>query len=189
MKRQLLPNYSAQESDARLEELFRPYFQTTRACAPLDRMMYLDTKVWLPDDLLLKADKMTMANALELRVPFLDHHLVEFAAQLPAAAKLVGGTGKMLLRRTMQGVLPDSILHRSKKGFPVPTMTWLRGPLRECTRDTLLASDSACRRYFDPQVVREIVEQHESGADRQQELWTLLVFEHSHRAFVASSSK
>src|SRR5258708_9664613 len=120
MKRQLLPNYSAQESDARLEELFRPYFQTTRACAPLDRMMYLDTKVWLPDDILLKADKMTMANALELRVPFLDHKLVEFAAALPGKLKLNGSEGKHLLRQAMKQVLPQPILQRPKRGFPTP---------------------------------------------------------------------
>jgi len=151
----------------------------------LDQMLYADSKVWLPDDLLLKADKMTMANALELRVPFLDHKLVEFAAQLPQSAKLAGGMGKALLRQTMKGVLPDSILGRAKKGFPVPTMGWLRGPLKEFTRDTLMASDSACRRYFDLEVLGELVRQHESGANRQQELWTLLVFEHWHRAFVA----
>jgi asparagine synthase (glutamine-hydrolysing) len=120
---------------------------------------------------------------LELRVPFLDHKLVEFAAQLPPETKLHGGTGKVLLRSIMKNVLPSSILHRPKKGFPVPTMSWLRGPLKQFTRETLLASGSACHHYFDPQVLREIVDRHEAGADRQQEIWTLLVFEQWHRAF------
>jgi asparagine synthase (glutamine-hydrolysing) len=171
-----------------LDNLYAPLFDRVSHASSLDQMLYADSKVWLPDDLLLKADKITMANALELRVPFLDHKLVEFAAQLPASAKLAGGVGKALLRSTMTGVLPDSILHRTKKGFPVPTKGWLRGPLKDFTRDTLLASDSACRRFFDSAVLREIVDQHESGAERQQELWTLLIFEHWHRAFISSES-
>src|SRR5207248_10440277 len=105
---------------AALESLFDRYYGAVGGASALNRMLYVDTKVWLPDDLLLKADKMTMANALELRVPFLDHRLVEFAAQLPANMKLAGGKGKALLRRTMTGVLPDSILNRPKRGFPVP---------------------------------------------------------------------
>ena len=177
------------ETSAALDTVFAPVFENVSSASALDQMLYADSKIWLPDDLLLKADKMTMANALELRVPFLDHKLVEFAAQLPPSAKLSRGVGKTLLRKTMQGVLPDSILHRPKKGFPVPTMDWLRGPLKEFTRETLLASDSACRGYFQPHVLQEIVDQHESGATRQQELWTLLVFEHWHRAFVTHSAR
>ncbi len=171
-----------------LDQVFSDVFNNAAAASPLDRMLYADGKVWLPDDLLLKADKMTMANSLELRVPFLDHKLVEFAARLPQRAKLSGNTGKVLLRKTMEGVLPDSILNRTKKGFPVPTMDWLRGPLRGYTRETLLASDSACQRYFDPRVLEEVVGEHEGGAPRQQELWTLLVFEHWHRAFATASA-
>src|ERR1035438_823282 len=106
---------------------------------------------------------MTMANALELRVPFLDHKVVEFAAQLPQDMKLRGGTGKVLLRKAMKDVLPASILHRPKKGFPVPTMGWLRGPLKEFTRETLLSPGSACHNYFDAQVLREIVDRHEAN--------------------------
>src|SRR5262249_27293091 len=130
-KKQLLPGWSTEESDARLEEIFQPYFRAARAWTPLDRMTYVDTKVWLPDDILVKADKMTMANALELRVPFLDHKLVEFAAMLPGALKLNGSGGKHLLRQAMKQVLPQPILRRPKRGFPTPTARWLRGPLRD----------------------------------------------------------
>ncbi len=170
-----------------LDEIYAPLFETVSSASALDRMLYADGKVWLPDDLLLKADKMTMANALELRVPFLDHKLVEFAAQLPQEMKLRGGTGKVLLRKIMKDMLPASVLHRPKKGFPVPTMSWLRGPLKEFTRETLLASESACHNYFDPQVLRDIVDRHEAHGDRQQEVWALLVFEHWHRAFVPAA--
>jgi asparagine synthase (glutamine-hydrolysing) len=172
-----------------LDEVYGPLFDAVSRASALDRMLYVDSKVWLPDDLLLKADKMTMANGLELRVPFLDHKLVEFASQLPQNMKLHRGTGKVLLRRIMKNSLPGSVLHRAKKGFPVPTMSWLRGPLKEFTRETLLGSGSACRNYFDPQVLREIVDHHEAGGDRQQEIWTLLVFEHWHRAFVQAPQR
>ena len=167
-----------------LDEVYDPYFQAVAQASPLNRMLYADAKIWLPDDLLLKADKMTMANALELRVPFLDHKLVEFAAQLPDSMKLEGGIGKRILRRSMERILPDSILHRPKKGFPVPTDTWLRGQLKQFTREALLASDSACRQYFDARVLEEIVAGQEAGADRHQELWTLVIFEFWHRIFI-----
>ena len=89
----------------------------------------------------------------------------------------------------MKDVLPASILHRPKKGFPVPTMGWLRGPLKEFTRETLLSPGSACHNYFDAQVLREIVDRHEAGGDRQQEVWALVVFEHWHRAFVQTTQR
>ena len=171
-------------TDASQDAVYDPYFQAVEHASPLNRMLYVDAKVWLPDDLLLKADKMTMANALELRVPFLDHKLVEFAAQLPGSMKLEGGVGKRILRRSMESILPDSILHRPKKGFPVPTHAWLQGQLKEFTRETLLAPDSACRRYFDPGVLGEIVGGQETGTDRHQELWTLVIFEFWHRIFI-----
>jgi asparagine synthase (glutamine-hydrolysing) len=171
-----------------LDQIYAPLFDAVSHASGLDRMLYVDSKVWLPDDLLLKADKITMATGLELRVPFLDHKLVEFAAQLPQRMKLQGSTGKVLLRRIMKNVLPASILRRPKKGFPVPTMSWLRGPLKEFTRETLLAPGAACRNYFDPQVLQQIVDRHEARGDRQQEIWALLVFEHWHRAFVQVST-
>jgi asparagine synthase (glutamine-hydrolysing) len=89
----------------------------------------------------------------------------------------------------MKNVLPASVLHRAKKGFPVPTMSWLRGPLKAFTRETLLAPGSACHNYFDRQVLHELVERHEAGGGRQHEIWTLLVFEHWHRAFVRAPQR
>ena len=158
-------------------------------------MLHADAKIWLPDDLLLKADKMTMANSLELRVPFLDHKLVEFAAALPVELKLKGRTGKYLLREAMKNVLPKAILHRPKKGFPVPTESWLRGDLKEFVHDTrsgrricmptALSRDAACRDYMDSRVIENIVSEHEQGREnRRQEIWTLLIFEIWHRLFI-----
>jgi asparagine synthase (glutamine-hydrolysing) len=173
------------QSEQRLREIFGGYFKTVEKASPLDRMLYVDAKVWLPDDLLIKADKMTMANGLELRVPFLDHKLVEFAATLPNASKVHGKGGKTLLRSAMRGSLPDAIIDRPKKGFPIPIASWLRTSLREFTRDHLLARDSACSRYVDRDETARVVQEHEQGrADRSQEIWTLLVFEFWHRRFI-----
>jgi asparagine synthase (glutamine-hydrolysing) len=151
-------------------------------------MLYADTRIWLPDDLLLKADKMTMANAIELRVPFLDHRMVEYAATLPAASKLHKGTGKVLLRRDMTGDLPPAILNRPKEGFVLPANTWLRTELRSMVHDALLSRGSAVRDYMNMETVEKVVRQHEAGRfDRSQEIWTLLVFEFWHRVFMNRS--
>jgi asparagine synthase (glutamine-hydrolysing) len=178
------------QSELRLRALFGGLFRAVKDAAPMDQMLYVDTKVWLPDDLLIKADKMTMANGLELRVPFLDHKLVEFAATLPGIAKLGGKGGKTLLRKVMRGVLPDAIIDRPKRGFPIPISSWLRTSLRQFTRDLLLARDSACSRFVNRDETLRLVQEHEQGkADRSQEIWTLLVFESWHQHFIASHSR
>jgi asparagine synthase (glutamine-hydrolysing) len=172
----------------RLDGIFRATLDTPAGASPLNRMLYADTKIWLPDDLLVKADKMTMATGLELRVPFLDHRLVEFAAGVPDRAKLNGSTGKAILRQEMRGRVPDTIIDRPKKGFPVPLSSWLRGPLRRFLREQLLDRQSACSSYLDPAAVAQILDQHEHGrADRSVELWSLLVFEIWHRKFVGNT--
>ncbi len=177
-------------SGLRLQSIFSTAMNSQPGASALSRMLYADTKIWLPDDLLVKADKMTMATGLELRVPFLDHRLVEFAAGLPDNAKLVGSTGKVLLRQTMRGVVPDAIIDRPKKGFPVPLARWLRGPLRPFLREQLLDSRSACSQYLDRGEVARILEQHEQGRyDRSGELWSLLVFEVWHRRFVGQTQQ
>jgi asparagine synthase (glutamine-hydrolysing) len=182
LRGQLLGRYG--EATA-VDTAFQACFQTVPERDALNRMLYADAKIWLPDDLLLKADKMTMANGLELRVPFLDHKLVEFAATLPDNLKLKRSTGKYLLRRAMKNVLPDQIINRPKKGFPVPTESWLRGELKEFVHDTLLGSDAACHSYMDVRVIQRIVNEHERGTEnRRQEIWTLLIFEIWHKLFI-----
>jgi asparagine synthase (glutamine-hydrolysing) len=183
-KRRLIGEDRVNESERQLQCVFGEYFNAVEKASPLNRMLYVDAKVWLPDDLLIKADKMTMATGLELRVPFLDHKLVEFAATLPDNRKL-NGTGKAILRQAMRGVLPDAIIDRPKKGFPSPIASWLRGPLRQFPRDHLLAQNSACSNYLDRGAVTRVVEEHDQGrTDRSQEIWTLLVFEMWHRQFI-----
>jgi asparagine synthase (glutamine-hydrolysing) len=174
-----------QKCDRRLAEIFDGYFKHVRNASPLNRMLYVDAKVWLPEDLLLKADKMTMATAVELRVPFLDHKLIEHIAALPDDAKLRGHQGKWILRQTIGTEIPPSILHRTKKGFPMPAGAWFRTHLREFIRDTLLGHDSACSRYFDRQAIEGIIALHEKGKySGYQEVWSLVVFEQWHKQFI-----
>jgi asparagine synthase (glutamine-hydrolysing) len=173
-----------------LDAIFETHYAAAGNASALDRMLYVDTKVWLPDDLLLKADKMTMANALELRVPFLDHELVQLAATLPRRLKIQGRTGKVLLRRAMRGVLPAAILDRPKKGFPVPTRGWFRNELAGFARDVLLDPGAAGRGRFEPGAVAALLDEHRRGQARwEQEIWTLLVFEHWSRSFLTSPGR
>src|SRR5262249_39290790 len=145
-----------------LREHFAPYWRAPNGSSGLSRMLYVGTKVWLADDILFKADKMTMAHGLELRGPVLDHKPGEFSTRLPSEFKLRGSSSKVLLREAMQDILPRPILSRSKKGFPVPTEQWLRGPLRGYVRDTLLSRESACREYFRAEAVETLLRENES---------------------------
>jgi asparagine synthase (glutamine-hydrolysing) len=174
-----------QKADMTLDGIFDAHFSRVQKMSPLNRMLYADAKVWLPEDLLLKADKMTMATGVELRVPFLDHKLVEYLAGLRDDMKVRGGQGKWILRHVMRTELPPSILHRTKKGFPMPAETWFRFELRDFVRDTLLAHNSACRQFFHSQAVEDIVSLQEKGKFcGHQEVWSLLVFEFWHKQFI-----
>jgi asparagine synthase (glutamine-hydrolysing) len=156
-----------------------------RNCAhlpPLARMSYVDIKTWLADDLLVKADRMSMAHSLELRVPFLDHHLVEFAARLPERLKVRGGITKYVLKKWAEPLLPREIVHRPKKGFPVPVKSWFRGDLSGFARETLLDSASIAREFLSPHEVEHLLEMH-SREDRSEQIYSLLVLDHWRREF------
>lgn len=149
----------------------------------LEKMLYVDTKTWLPDDLLVKADKMTMANSIELRVPFLDHKVLEFAAGLPRNQKIRGLTMKYLARKALKAHVPEEILKRRKAGFPVPYAGWLRTNLRDYVRGLLLDPVSKARGYFQPKTVEKLIRQHEAGGSFSKEIFALVVLELWHRTF------
>jgi asparagine synthase (glutamine-hydrolysing) len=175
-------NKSAREI---VQTLLLPHWEATRGMTPLRRMLYLDSRVWLPDDLLVKADKMTMAHALELRVPFLDHELMEHAWSMPDHLKIHNGVGKALLRKAALGRVPQAILERPKMGFGTPTAAWLRGGLNDLMHDALDDARSLARERFDLAFVRSLVARHEAGEDLSAELWPLLVLELWHKSFSA----
>jgi len=164
---------------------FRAALAASAARRPLDRMLDADLRLWLPDDLLMKMDKMSMAASIEARVPLLDHPLIEWAARLPDRFKVRGFEGKVLLKRLARRLVPREVVDRRKVGFTVPLAPWFRGPLRPLLMDTLLSPTCLGRGYYDAGVLRGYVEDHVAGRrDRARELWTLLTLELWHRAFV-----
>lgn len=170
-------------------EAVRPHYEKTAAGDVLNRMLYLDQKTWLPDNLLLKADRMSMAASVELRVPFLDHRLVEFAATIPPNLKLKGRQTKYILKKALKGVLPERILERKKMGFPAPTGLILRQEGKSYVMDVLLGKASKERGYFDFRVIERVVQEHlSSKRDHSYLLWQLLVLEVWHQRFIDKSS-
>ena len=146
--------------------------------SPLERMLYVDSKLWLPDYLLLRGDKLTMANSIEGRVPLLDHELVEFACGLPDEMKLNGKTRKYLLKKVGERLLPKEIIYRKKQGFPIPIHNWLRNEAKEMMHDLLSPQSLADRGLFDPKVVSQLMASHVSGyADHSTELWGVMSIE------------
>ena len=150
----------------------------------LNQMLYVDSKTWLPDDLLVKADKITMANSLELRVPLLDHIVLEFAASLHPNFKVRGRETKRILKATFARSLPEEILKRKKAGFPVPYESWLRGGLKQKVEDVLLSDRCLSRGYFQKAEVIRLLEANSLDNKFAKEVFCLLVLELWHRAFL-----
>jgi asparagine synthase (glutamine-hydrolysing) len=160
-------------------------FAATDAVDPVDAAMAVDVSSYLPYDLLVKVDITSMANSLEARSPFLDHHVMEYAARLPANLKLHRGQGKHLLRQAFPDLLPDENVNRPKMGFGVPVGEWFRGPLRELLQDSLLGDDSRTSSYLDRAAVARLVSDHLARrADGTSRLWSLLMLEQWHRQIV-----
>jgi asparagine synthase (glutamine-hydrolysing) len=153
----------------------------------VNRMLYVDTKTWLVDDLLLKADKMTMASSLELRVPFLDHKVLEFAASLPGKYKVHGFTTKYILKKVLSNRVPHEILNRKKVGFPVPYNAWLRNDLKNWIGDLLLDRETLQRGYFNRQCIERLISQNSAlGGSYSKEVFSLAVLELWHREFLGN---
>jgi asparagine synthase (glutamine-hydrolysing) len=164
--------------------MMREYLDRTDAGTLLDRLLYVDSKTYL-HGLLMKQDQMSMAASIESRVPFLDHQLVEFAAGLPTRLKLQGSTTKRILRESMRGILPPSILARPKMGFPVPVGSWFRGRWRGMVTELVLGGRARQRGIFNPEEVSRLVDEHVSGrVDHTERLWALVNFELWLRRFV-----
>jgi asparagine synthase (glutamine-hydrolysing) len=160
------------------QEVFRHHAGKAETDDPLALIQYLDLKTYLVGDINTKVDRASMAHALEVREPLMDHELVEWLATLPSSLKVRGQEGKYLLKKAMEPHLSQDILYRPKMGFAVPLARWFRGPLRERVRQAVLGPRLAATGWFDRDYLQHLVEAHQSGArDYSAPLWTLLMFE------------
>ncbi len=154
----------------------------------LSALQYLDIKNYLPNDILTKVDRMSMAHSIEARVPLLDHKFVEFAATIPPELKLKGVTTKYIFKKAMEGSLPQDILYRPKRGFAVPLSRWFRGRLSPFMRDLLLSRKSVERGIFRKAYLERLIEMNDRGRPMDLQLWTLITFELWCRRFIDESA-
>jgi len=161
-----------------------PPFDSAPNSSALRRMLYFDQTSWLPDNLLERGDRMTMAASIESRVPFLDHELASFVSSLPDTSRVKGLQTKRILRQAGRSIIPEAILDRPKVGFRVPVNQWFRGPLKSYLGDHLKSRDSKTRRYYDPQVLDRMLDDHIDGRQNHEKLlWALLNLEIWHRQY------
>jgi asparagine synthase (glutamine-hydrolysing) len=165
---------------------FRAFAAHSRADDPLDPLLYLDSKTYLPGDILTKVDRMSMAVSLEVRVPLLDHKLIEFVCtRIPASMKMKGLETKHIFKRAVRDLVPTEILDRPKQGFGIPIDQWINQQLRERVRGTLTEARTMQRGYVEPRYVKLLLDEHERGRrDHATELWTLFMLELWQRKFV-----
>jgi asparagine synthase (glutamine-hydrolysing) len=189
-----LPLYSsgfkAQLGGYNAIEVFRRHARDAKTDDPLSLIQYIDLKTYLVGDINTKVDRASMAHALEVREPLMDHPLVEWLATLPSALKLRGGEGKWLFKRALEPHLPQDLLYRPKMGFAVPLVSWFRGPLKQRLRDSVLGERLLDAGLFDPAALRRLVDQHQSGIrDHSAPLWSLLMFDAFLRQQVPSDAR
>ncbi len=169
--RQSLAGYTA-------DQVFHRHALHANTEDQLALIQYLDTKTYLVGDINTKVDRASMAHSLEVREPLMDHPLLEWLATLPSSLKLQGQEGKYLLKKSMESQLPHEVLYRPKMGFSVPLAQWFRGPLKQRVRASVLGPRLADTGWFNPDCLRDLVEQHQSGrADHSTALWSLTMFE------------
>jgi asparagine synthase (glutamine-hydrolysing) len=177
----VLGRLRGRDPEARAAQLFDRY----EALPWPSQMMRFDGETYLPEDVLTKVDRMSMAHSIESRVPLLDNEVVSYACSLPASLKIAKGRRKHLLKQVAAMLLPATIVNRPKQGFAVPLGAWFRGNLRELFADTLLSRDTLERGYFRAEFIRRLAGEHLSGQrDHTLRLWQLVVFERWHRQYV-----
>jgi asparagine synthase (glutamine-hydrolysing) len=163
-------------------------FDTPATNSALRRILYFDQTSWLPDNLLERGDRMTMAASLEARMPFMDHELAQFVSSLPDEWRVQGHTTKRILREAMKRLLPEAILERPKVGFRVPVNEWFRGPMRDYLHDNLLGADSHTASYYRRPALEAVLTEHTEGRQNHEKLlWSLLNLEIWHREYRIST--
>ncbi|MGX1899777.1 asparagine synthase (glutamine-hydrolyzing) [Thermolongibacillus altinsuensis] len=179
-KQQLLKEY---ERGLQYTKITAPLYEETTHYPDVNRMQYVDIHTWLRGDILLKADKMTMAHSLELRVPFLDKEVFAVASKIDPKFKTAHGTTKYILRKAAEGIVPDHVLHRKKLGFPVPIRHWLKNEMYDWAKT--LIKESETDHLFHKDVVLRLLEEHRANkADHSRKIWTVLMFMLWHQVYV-----
>lgn len=159
-------------------EVFKRHAKDCPSDEPLNLIEYLDLKTYLVGDILTKVDRASMAHALEVRVPLLDHKYIEWVSSLPTDFKVKGQIGKYILKNSMEPHLPNDVLYRPKMGFAVPLASWFRGPLRDHVKTHLLGDRLMDTGYFNPDQLHKMVKEHSAGLrDHSAPIWTLLMFD------------
>lgn len=171
------------KSDWKYTNVTKHLYDETALYDPVEQMQYVDLHTWLCGDILLKADKMTMAHSLELRVPFLDKEVFAVAKHIPSHLKTANGTTKYILRKVAEGIVPDHVLHRKKLGFPVPIRHWLKDELYDWAK--MMIQQSETNHLFHKHVLLQLLNDHATGkADYSRKLWTVLMFIVWHAVYV-----
>ncbi|HOJ39251.1 MAG TPA: asparagine synthase C-terminal domain-containing protein, partial [bacterium] len=174
-------------AEGEVRRLARDIWQRAGQIDLLEKMMFSDFNLYLPEVLTVKMDIATMANSLEARSPFLDHKLIETIACFPPEVKMCRGISKYILKRKLKDFLPDEILTRKKMGFGLPVGYWFQNELKGYLRETLLSPEAEKRPYFNQAYLRQIIQEHTSGkVNHTTRLWCLLNLEVWHRLFIDS---
>jgi asparagine synthase (glutamine-hydrolysing) len=169
-------------------KLFREYLDSAPSHDPLGRVLYLDSKTYLPGDILTKVDRMSMLTSLEARVPMLDHVFLEWVTSLTSEWKMRGGSQKYILRKLAERVgVPKEVLYRPKQGFALPLGHWMRNELKDLILNVMLDPVTLQRGYFNPSGIRRLLDEHFQGRrDHSARIWRLFMFELWHRNFLES---
>jgi asparagine synthase (glutamine-hydrolysing) len=155
-------------------DVLREFYDRANTTDPLSRIQYVDIKTYLVDDILVKVDRASMANSLEVRCPLLDHKLMELIAQMPSGLKLRNGQGKFIFKKALEGIVPPSVLNRRKRGFAVPVAEWLRRELKQTAQDTLFGRSDG---LFNKGFLSNCWQQHQQRSrDWSALLWCVLMF-------------
>ncbi|HLO12599.1 MAG TPA: asparagine synthase (glutamine-hydrolyzing) [Pseudoneobacillus sp.] len=179
-KRQLLKGY---KEGLNYTDITKPLYHESRGYDPVDRMQFIDIHTWMRGDILLKADKMTMAHSLELRVPFLDKVVFETASKIPTSLKTANGTTKYILRKAAEGVVPEHVLNRKKLGFPVPIRHWLKNEMNDWAKTIIRESNTD--HLINKAYILKLLEDHcLNKADNSRKIWTVLMFMVWHQIYV-----
>ncbi|AGK55291.1 asparagine synthase (glutamine-hydrolyzing) [Bacillus sp. 1NLA3E] len=179
-KRNLLHVYN---QDIKYTDVTKPLYEQSRGYDPVDRMQFIDIHTWMRGDILLKADKMTMAHSLELRVPFLDKEVFNIASKIPTSLKTANGTTKYILRKAVEGIVPDHVLNRKKLGFPVPIRHWLKNEMNDWAKKTIRESNTD--HLINKSYLLNLLDDHcQDKADNSRKIWTVLMFMVWHDVYI-----